>query len=76
MIWIFLLYIDTTAMMFETSYIGNLSPATISRCSILNFDPDTVPWMNLYECWAKDAKARWIINSAVYVWKSQLVIYR
>nr|XP_022307447.1 dynein heavy chain domain-containing protein 1-like isoform X3 [Crassostrea virginica] len=56
---------DTTAMMFETSYIGNLSPATISRCNILNFDPDTVPWMNLYECWAKDAKARWIINSAV-----------
>uniref|UniRef100_A0A8W8M9M4 AAA+ ATPase domain-containing protein n=1 Tax=Magallana gigas TaxID=29159 RepID=A0A8W8M9M4_MAGGI len=56
---------DTTAMMFETSYIGNLSPATISRCSILNFAPDTVPWMNLYECWAKDAKTRWIINTAV-----------
>lgn len=54
-------------MMFETSYIGNLSPATISRCSILNFAPDTVPWMNLYECWAKDAKTRWIINTAVYV---------
>ncbi|XP_062587861.1 dynein heavy chain domain-containing protein 1-like, partial [Saccostrea cucullata] len=56
---------DTTSLMFETSYIGNISPATISRCTILNFAPDTVSWMNLYECWAKDAKTRWIINTAV-----------
>ncbi|XP_056008158.1 dynein heavy chain domain-containing protein 1-like [Ostrea edulis] len=56
---------DTTAMMFETSYIGNISPATISRCTILNFAPDTVPWMNLYDCWAKDAKTRWMINTSV-----------
>lgn len=54
-------------MMFEISYIGNFFLVIIFRCSILNFVFDIVSWMNLYECWVKDVKIRWIINIVVYV---------
>jgi len=38
-------------MMFEVDDLSQASPATVSRCGMVYFDPTCLPWMALIESW-------------------------
>ncbi|XP_052095798.1 dynein heavy chain domain-containing protein 1-like isoform X11 [Mytilus californianus] len=61
---------DTTALIYETNYLSDASPATLARCVIINFGSETVHWNSLFESWRTTAKSRWVLTSAAFkVWE-------
>ena len=39
-------------MVFEVDNLNEASPATVSRCGMIYFDPSTIPWTALADSWA------------------------
>ncbi len=42
----------------------NASPTTVTQCSVVCTDINTVTWKSLWETWGHNAKQRWVINTA------------
>ena len=51
-------------MVFEVDSLDEASPATVSRCGMVYFDPTTIPWTALADTWADKYKEQYenIIN--------------
>jgi hypothetical protein len=46
-------------MVFEVDDLSQASPATVSRCGMIYFDPSTIPWTALADTWADTHKVKY-----------------
>ncbi|EAY20056.1 Dynein heavy chain family protein [Trichomonas vaginalis G3] len=46
-------------MMFEVDDLSQASPATVSRCGMIYFDPVTLPWSALADSWVTEYKEKY-----------------
>jgi len=54
--------VDSTKIIFEMSSLANVSPQTISCCSMVHFSSDTVTWKYLINSWHQNAVDRWSLT--------------
>ncbi|XP_066246851.1 dynein axonemal heavy chain 7-like [Euwallacea similis] len=52
--------VDNVAFVFETTKLVSWSPAMISRCTVIYFPPQTVPYLSLVDSWLKTCKSLWL----------------
>lgn len=62
-------------MVFEVDNLDEASPATVSRCGMIYFDPSQLPWNSLVESWADQYKDDEKYKDVIEFIKSQLEKY-
>ena len=58
-------------MMFEVDDLSQASPATVSRCGMIYFDPSSLPWSAIVDSWfEKNTKEKW---ASVFTYIRELI---
>ncbi|XP_066149434.1 dynein axonemal heavy chain 7-like [Euwallacea fornicatus] len=52
--------VDNVTFVFETTELMSWSPTMISRCTVIYFPPQTMPYSSLIESWLKTCKSLWL----------------
>ena len=58
--------LGSTKIIFEVSSLANVSPQTISCCSVVHCSSDTVTWKCLVDSWGQTAADRWSMHLTTY----------
>ena len=59
----FMLIIDQTSVIMETSDLSHVSPAFVACCALVCCQPDHNYWKALFESWGDTARQKYVISS-------------
>lgn len=52
-----------TSLFFEVQSLQYATPATISRCGIINMEASSIGWRSFVHKWCKDSSSVWSVNN-------------
>lgn len=52
---------------FEVLDLNNASPATISRCGVVNTEASSIGWKAFIIKWMKEVKSCWVANNETLI---------